>query len=42
MDLKGLGFRNFPKGPSSPYLRTLGPLWVPKTINKDYYLGPSG
>ena len=24
-----------PKGPSTPYLRTLGPLWVPKTINKD-------
>ena len=25
-----------PKGPSSHYLRTLGPSWVPKTINKDY------
>ena len=25
-----------PKGPSRPYLRTLGPLWVPKTISKDY------
>ena len=25
-----------PKGPSSPYLRTLGLLWVPKTTNRDY------
>ena len=27
---------SIPKGPSTHYLRTLGPLWVPKTINKDY------
>ena len=25
-----------PKGPSTHYVRTLGPFWVPKTINKDY------
>ena len=25
-----------PKGPSTHYLRTLGPLGVPKPINKDY------
>ena len=24
-----------PKGPSAHYLRTLGPFWVPKTMNKD-------
>ena len=30
-----------PKNPSAHYLRTLGPLWVPKTINKDY-LDPWG
>ena len=24
------------KGPSTHYLRTLGPVWVPKTLNKDY------
>ena len=25
-----------PKGPSTHYLRTWGPSWVPKTINQDY------
>ena len=25
-----------PRGPSTHALRTLGPLWVPNTINKDY------
>ena len=26
----------YAKGPSTHYLRTLGPSWVPKTINMDY------
>ena len=29
-------FMGDPKGPSTHYLRTLGPSWVPKTVNMDY------
>ena len=28
----------FPKGPRTHYLRILGPLWVPKTINAEYFV----
>ena len=28
--------RGCPNGPSTPYYRTLGPFWVPKTMKKDY------
>ena len=34
--LEVLPYLHNPKGPSAHYLRTLGPLWGPNTINKDY------